>query len=70
MTEDLIAVIEKSFELKEVDARAYSPLVLAYIGDNVYELFNRTVAVSRKDIQVNKLQKECSARAKAGTSPR
>ena len=31
----LLTLIKKSFDLKEVDIRTYSPLTLAYIGDAV-----------------------------------
>ena len=41
----LLDLIKQSFELKEVDIRAYSPLTLAYIGDCVYDLVIRTVVV-------------------------
>lgn len=57
--------IIRSFGLSDVDPSQYSPLVLAYIGDNVYECVNRTVSVIRADKQVEKLNKECSARANA-----
>ncbi|HYE08952.1 MAG TPA: ribonuclease III domain-containing protein [Patescibacteria group bacterium] len=35
----------------------YNPLVLAYIGDSVYDTFIRTMLVSGGSIQVNKLHK-------------
>lgn len=65
--QDLISEIDKQFELKAVDASQYSPLALAYIGDNIYELINRTTAVKRANKQSQKLHKECSARANART---
>ncbi len=42
----------------EVPLNQYSPLVLAYIGDAVYELFVRNHLVSRKNCPVQKLHKE------------
>lgn len=35
---DLMAGVKETWELPEVDVRTYSPLVLAYIGDAVYEV--------------------------------
>lgn len=57
--------IRKKYPAKEQDISQYSPLGLAYIGDNVYELFNRTFALSKGNRQVEKLHKECSSRARA-----
>lgn len=61
----LTEAILETFGLSDVDPSQYSPLVLAYIGDNVYECVNRTISVIRADKQVEKLNKECSARANA-----
>lgn len=38
-------------------SREYSPLVLAYIGDAVYEVFVRTLLVSNGNMPVNKLHR-------------
>ncbi len=38
-------------------ANEYSPLVLAYIGDAIYELYVRNSLVSKHNIQVDKLHK-------------
>jgi len=43
----------------------YSPLVLAYIGDAVYELMIRTMIVNHGNMQVNKLHKKSSSLVKA-----
>ena len=48
-------LIKKSFDLKEVDIRTYSPLALAYIGDAVYDLVFRTMVVGQGNMQPNKL---------------
>lgn len=40
-----------------VPLREYSPLVLAYIGDSVYETYIRTRLVARANTQVNNLHK-------------
>ncbi|MCM1134994.1 MAG: ribonuclease III [Clostridium sp.] len=51
----LLTLIKKSFALKEVDIRTYSPLTLAYIGDAVYDLIFRTMVVQRGNAPANKL---------------
>lgn len=51
--------------LKRNDAGMYSPLVLAYIGDAVYELIIRTMIVSRGNSPVNKMHKKSSSLVKA-----
>lgn len=53
------------FDLKEPDARAYSPLTLAYLGDAVYELIIRTIIVEQANAPVNKLHKRSSTLVKA-----
>lgn len=42
-------------------ANEYSPLVLAYIGDGVYEMFIRTFILSQGNRQVNKMHKDARA---------
>ena len=44
--------------LSDSDIRMYNPLVLAYIGDSVYDTFIRTMLVSNGSVQVNKLHKK------------
>ena len=63
-------LIREVFELKSVDADSYSPLTLAYIGDCVYELTNRTLLVNKGNAPVNKLNKKASELAKAPTQSR
>ena len=70
LREDLIAEISGQFELPEIDPFQYSPLALAYIGDNIYELVNRTEMLHRGNRQVQKLHRDCSARANARTQAR
>ena len=51
------------------EARLKNPLVLAYIGDSVYDLYVRTVLVKKSRQQVNALNQRASnvvnARAQA-----
>lgn len=58
------------FHIGEADASQYSPLVLAYIGDAVYEIMIRTKVVNEGNIQVNKLHKHSSGLVNAGTQAR
>lgn len=53
-----------------MDPAAYSPLVLAYMGDGVYELMIRAKVVSRGNMQVNKLHKKSASLVKAQTQAR
>ena len=58
---------KKTMEMGPVDAGTYSPLVLAYIGDAVYEVMIRAKVVNKGSIQVNKLHKKSAELVKAGT---
>lgn len=44
--------------LTEAEARAYSPLALAFVGDGVYETFIRTKLLLKANTSANKLHKE------------
>lgn len=63
---DLMAYLRESFQLGEVDLRTYSPLVLAYIGDGVYELVIRSLLVGKGNTQANRLHKKASKLVNAG----
>lgn len=58
---------KEAFRLKEADASQYSPLVLAYIGDAVYELLIRTKVINHGSMQVNKMHKKSASLVKAET---
>lgn len=58
---------KSSLKLQQVDARSYSPLVLAYIGDAVYEVIVRTKVINHGSMQVNKMHKKSSSLVKAET---
>lgn len=64
MEESLIR-FKEAFHLKDVEAGQYSPLVLAYIGDAVYELIVRTKVVNGGNSQVNKLHKKSAGLVRA-----
>lgn len=58
---------KQALGVQEIDVVDYSPLKLAYIGDCVYEICIRTVLVTRKNMQVDRLNREASFYAKAVT---
>ncbi len=62
---DLIDAMKQELGMKEVDIRTYSPLVLAYIGDGVFDLIVRSFMVNKGNIPVNKLHHRTSAVVKA-----
>lgn len=57
--------VKERLELKQSDAGMYSPLVLAYIGDAVYELIVRTMIVNHGNCPVNRMHKRSSSLVKA-----
>ncbi len=57
--------IREYYEIPEVDIRRYSPLVLAYIGDGVYDLVVRTFIVENGNAPVNKLHRKAAKMVKA-----
>lgn len=65
--QDFMALMSAALQLQEVDVRTYSPLVLAYIGDAVYELAVRSLVVNRGSMQVNKMHKKSAGLVKAET---
>lgn len=70
MEESVKAAFMQALNLQDVDVVSYSPLVLAYIGDAVYEVLIRTKVINRGSMQVNKMHKKSSelvcAEAQAG----
>ena len=62
---DFLEYYKKSMGLEPVDVRTYSPLVLAYIGDAVYELMIRSKVINHGSMQGNKMHKHSAALVKA-----
>ena len=62
---DLPEILKEQFGGETADIRTYSPLVLAYIGDGIYDLVIRTLIVRHGSCQPNKLHKRTSALVKA-----
>ena len=65
MEESLISRCKELLMLEERDPNGYSPLVLAYLGDAVYELVIRTRVVNRGNTQVNKMHRMTAGLVKA-----
>lgn len=65
MDEDFFKNLTDGMEIKQGDLNTYSPLVLAYVGDAVYELYIRTHIVCKGNAPVNKLHKQSITFVKA-----
>lgn len=63
--EESLKYLKEQFQMADVDIRSYSPLVLAYIGDGVYELLIRTILVNRSTRQAGAIHKRASSYVKA-----
>ncbi len=57
MFEETIQNMRKDFDIKPMDVMNLQPLVLAYIGDAVYEVYIRTMLVVNNKSNVNLLHK-------------
>ncbi len=65
MEKGINSYIMEQFELNTVDVKTYSPLTLAYIGDEIYDLIIRTVIVGRGNTKPANLHRAASALVKA-----
>ena len=65
--ENLMSRIREEFALEEVDIRKYSPLVLAYIGDGIFELVIRSLLVGHGNAHAARLHKKASSLVNAGS---
>jgi len=57
MFEDFLDTISGDFDIKPIEVMNMQPLVLAYIGDAIYEAYVRTMLVVNKKTNVNMLHK-------------
>ena len=56
-----MAKLKEKFGLGEIDANAYSPLSLAYLGDTIYDMVFRTIVVGGCNMAAHKYHKKvCS----------
>ena len=65
--ENLTRNIWQNLELAQVEPRQLSPLVLAYIGDSIYDLVIRTYLISLGNMPVNKINRHACRLVKAET---
>lgn len=66
--ENLTLAVKNVLALKESDPKQLSPLVLAYIGDSIYDLVIKTYILdSRGNMPVNKMNRITSSLVKAET---
>lgn len=65
MEEKLAQQIREQWQIPEKKTGQYSPLVLAYIGDSVFDLVVRTILVERTNEPVNVLHRKSSGVVKA-----
>jgi ribonuclease-3 family protein len=65
MISDFFNKMTGEFNYKPDEVRQLSPLVLAYIGDAVYEVFIRTMLVTEGNVPVHVLHKRSIAYVKA-----
>lgn len=59
--------MQEMFQLGEVDAGAYSPLTLAYIGDSIFDLVIKTMVINKGNKPVKNLHRETSSYVQAKT---
>lgn len=62
---DFLQSILEQFELPQADAKQYSPLTLAYIGDSIFDAVVKTVVVESANCPANFLQKKTTKYVKA-----
>lgn len=65
MSTTIHAQIEESFALPKQDIRTATPLTLAFVGDNVYDLIIRTIIFEQGNRKLNSMHKKKSDLVKA-----
>lgn len=65
--ENLTECLWKNMRLGEIDPKQLSPLVLAYIGDSIYDLVIRTYLLNQGNMPVNKINRHACMLVKAET---
>ncbi len=65
-TKDLLYPLRKITLTQNVASDSLSPLVLAYIGDAVFELYIRTYLVGKEKKPINSLHQSATALVRAG----
>ncbi len=57
---DSFQYFKECFEINHGSPESYSPLALAYIGDSIFDVMVRTIAVSKVNKQANKYHRDVS----------
>lgn len=65
MEKGINSYIIEQFGIDEVDVKTYSPLTLAYIGDEIYDLIIRTIVVGKGNTKAANLHRATSQLVKA-----
>lgn len=65
--DELYLKIKEAYELSDVKPEEVAPLILAHIGDAVYEVVIRTITLSRGNRAIEKVHKEATKYVNAGT---
>lgn len=65
MEENFSKLIRSNWNIDDKKTSLYSPLVLAYLGDDVYDLVVRSILVERTNEPVNRLHRKAAALVKA-----
>ena len=67
---DTAGQILKTFDVQKRDIRSFSPLALAFVGDNVFDLVIRTIVAEKSTGNVSTLHKIKSTMVRAGAQSR
>ena len=59
--------IKEQYGLPDINPNDLSPLILAHIGDAIYEVVIRTITLSKGSRQIEKVHKEAISYVNAGT---
>lgn len=65
MEKGINSYIREQFHIRDVDIKTYSPLTLAYIGDEIYDLIIRSIVVGRGNTKAGHLHHATSQLVKA-----
>lgn len=63
---DLYSSIKETYGLAEVNPAEVAPLILAHVGDAIYEVVVRTVSLSKGNRAIEKVHKDVTGLVNAG----
>ena len=70
MNGDFLKSLRETFDLKYDNPGEVSSLILAYIGDAVYDVITRTIVISKGNRPINAINKENKSYVNASTQAR